>query len=440
MAEHGEEPAARDLVLGVAVVLAEGLKRSLDLLEARFDLRWQLVQVGVTLDKPVIFAAERGDLRRVVRRAFDVARIDPRQSVAGRIVDVGLRPLPPPTCSGVLGQDRELLENQPVQQGHVVQPAAPVVGEEVAGHGSPRRFIGLGADEHGAAVARLDLGGGQRLADVGGRAVVGELLVDLFLPGMVVGDREGHELVETQVLGPAKVDQARTEIGQPQALANHPGADAEPRGDFLGAPALALVKVAEGFELVGGMHGRAGDVFVQADLPGVQLGFNHAGDGAGLADDLAQRQQLHRLPAPLADGDQPEAGRLAAVVEFRFDDRLLQHLLGRDACRQRLDGLGAVRGLAGVPGRGLELVEGNVDLGARDDLNFGHDDLLWGLGCQAHARLTPCPSARPGVQAEAPLRGEPAAGPLPDTADVFRLAKGTEAGRKRRRSAPRAEP
>ena len=36
--------------------------------------------------------------------------------------------------------------------------------------------------------------------------------------------------------------------------------------------------------------------------------------------------------------------------------------------------------------------------------------LLWGMGCRRKARLNPCPSARPGVQTEGRLRGEPAAG------------------------------
>ena len=200
------------------------------------------------------------------------------------------------------------------------------------------------------------------------------------------------------------------------------------------------MQVVKGLKLVGRMHGGAGDVFVETDLLRVALGVDQTRDHVALGDLLSLRQQPQRQPTSLPDGHQPKAGHCAGRVALGLDHRLLQETLGCDARGQGFDGLWAVSRLARVARRLLELVEGDFDLGARDDLDWrhlGHDDLLGVRVAGAQARLRPCPSARPGVQAEARFRGEPAAGPINAAANAFDRA---EAGRKASPSALRAEP
>ncbi|WP_348649503.1 hypothetical protein [Phenylobacterium sp. NIBR 498073] len=147
-------------------------------------------------------------------------------------------------------------------------------------------------------------------------------------------------------------------------------------------------------KLVGRMHGGAGDVFVETDLLRVALGVDQTGDHAALGDLLSLRQQPQRQPASLPDRHEPEAGHCAGRVALRLDHRLLQETLGCDARGQGFDGLWAVSRLASIARRLLEFVEGDFDLGARDDLDLrhlGHDDLLWGQGC----RRTGAPAALP---------------------------------------------
>src|SRR3546814_12751195 len=93
-----------------------------------------------------------------------------------------------------------------------------------------------------------------------------------------------------------------------------------------------------------------------------------------------------------------------------------------------------MRHLAGILGRLLELVQRHekdaaVLLGRLDLNGIGHLTAPWAwVSAQRSAALKPCPSARPGVQTEGRLRGEPAA-----------RSEAEEAGRKTIRRAPGAE-
>ena len=101
----------------------------------------------------------------------------------------------------------------------------------------------------------------------------------------------------------------------------------------------------------------AGDVLVQADLGRIVLRVDHAADGLGLLDLLALGAQQLRQPPAFADGDEIEAGFRTLGVKLRLHNQILQDALGMYARRLRLDRGLAVRRLAGIPGRLLELVE-----------------------------------------------------------------------------------
>lgn len=80
-------------------------------------------------------------------------------------------------------------------------------------------------------------------------------------------------------------------------MGRHP----EPGADLLGAVALLNGEPLEGLELVGGMHGLAGHVLIEADLVGVVLGVHDDPNRMGPLDRLALGQQPKSLTTPLAD-------------------------------------------------------------------------------------------------------------------------------------------
>ncbi|MNE94936.1 hypothetical protein D3C80_1929590 [compost metagenome] len=81
-------------------------------------------------------------------------------------------------------------------------------------------------------------------------------------------------------------------------MGQHP----EARADLLRAVALLPCQPAEGLELVGRVHGLAGDVLVEADLMGVVQGIDDHLDRMGPLDGLALHQHPQGLPPPLPDG------------------------------------------------------------------------------------------------------------------------------------------
>ncbi|MNL24522.1 hypothetical protein D3C87_1459570 [compost metagenome] len=181
----------------------------------------------------------------------------------------------------------------------------------------------------------------------------------------------------------------------------------EPGGNLFRVPSAIVRKLAEPLELIGGVHGFAGDVLVKADFRRVVLGIQNAADGFGLLDLLALNPQQLRQPPAFADGHKIASGRLAFRVRLRLHHQILQHSLGADAGGQSLDVGFAVRGLAGVLGRPLQLVQGHVqhravfdgggfgNCGGRfDGVSHGLDP-HW-LGLERSAALQPWPSPRPG--------------------------------------------
>ena len=301
---------------------------------------------------------------------------------------------PQPALGGphYLGLGGEFFEGEPVEQSRVLEPALSVLAEQVAADSSPCRLIGLGPDQTRTAVGSLDLMLGHHPADEVGRSVVGQVAPDLFLPGVVLADGEGHQLVEGYLLGAIGGHQDRADRAKAQPPLYQGRRDAEPRPDLLGAPPLGVRQLAEGLELVGGMHGETGDVFVETDLEGVIVGVEQAADGLGLGQTFAFGQEPQGQPTAFANGNEVITRLLAFTIAFGLDHGRLQHPLGGDGGGERLDVGCGVRGPPRIARGLLEPVEGDEDflptLGGESWVDR-HGGLLLGLGCGRKAACTP---------------------------------------------------
>ena len=247
----------------------------------------------------------------------------------------GLRPLGQP------------LDGQTLQQFGVGDVAAACILEQVAHHDTARCLVGRDADELGQGVGgRVDFAPEQQAAQTAGVAVVGRRRVpNPFLRGVVVGDRQRHQLVKVDLVLPEQLEQHRRHLRQLQAALHRQRRDAEahrhvfharPCGDHLG----------EGRDGIGHAH----------RSPATVLG--HARGDGGIARDqpaknvLVERdvtglgQQAQRTQATATRCDAIVTGRLAALGFVGMNDEVLQQALGLDECRQFADILTA--GLAHV--------------------------------------------------------------------------------------------
>ena len=240
------------------------------------------------------------------------------------------------------------------------------------------------------------------------------LVEHLTLALLILADAEGHQLVQRQ----RPVAIGRHEFGrrrpEPQPLTDRLRGHPEAGADLLGTIAPLVREPLEGLELIGRVHGLAGDVLVQTDLVSVIFRIDRHLDRMGPLDRLALDQQPQGLAPPLPDGDEVGAGRGAVLAALDLDHGRLQHPLDLDGGGQRLDpGLGVLH-LPGVLRRRLQPVQRNHDLRAVSRLLIrcgrggvsrrtglgglsSHVCLLWAwVAGTRTARLKPCPSARPG--------------------------------------------
>jgi hypothetical protein len=152
-------------------------------------------------------------------------------------------------------------------------------------------------------------------------------LENLLLPGMVLGDREGHKLVQRQTVLAIDLQQPRADSAQAKPLLHHARRHAEPRADLLRAPTLVVGKL-RGTARTGrrGAWG-PGHVLVQTDLGRIVRRIQPAAHRLGLPDLLALGAQQHRQPAALTSGDEIVAGRRAVLLGFGLDDKVLDQPL-----------------------------------------------------------------------------------------------------------------
>ncbi|MNT60294.1 hypothetical protein D3C72_1978660 [compost metagenome] len=93
---------------------------------------------------------------------------------------------------------------------------------------------------------------------------------------------------------------------------------------------------------------------------GVVQGVHHHLDQVGPLDRLALGQQPQRLPPSLPYGDQVAAGRRALPVPLDLHHGRLEHALGADRGRQRLDGGAGCPVLRAFLGVGLSRSSGTM--------------------------------------------------------------------------------
>jgi hypothetical protein len=125
-------------------------------------------------------------------------RIGPAQPVGVGIIDVNRNPLPAFRLLHLRGDPFQLFDDKPVQQRGVFVEAAAILREQVADDVAACFGVGFRADEDRAPIRRRNMRSHEVAADEGRIAVIGQVFVNLFLPRMVLGDGEGHQLVQRQ--------------------------------------------------------------------------------------------------------------------------------------------------------------------------------------------------------------------------------------------------
>ena len=154
---------------------------------------------------------------------------------------------------------------------------------------------------------------------------------------MIVGEREGHELVERELA----LAVARHERGahgcELEALLHHRRSDAETRGDLLDPEAAVIDELLEGLELIRRVHAGADHVLREADLRGDAVGLDQARDRLVSLDPLLLGEDPERLAPALAGGDEIPARLSALAVPLWLDDERLQEPVCRDARGELLE-------------------------------------------------------------------------------------------------------
>ena len=246
--------------------------------------------------------------------------------------------------------------------------------EQVARDHAAGRFVGLCTDEYSALVARLGGAFGQQAADVVGLLVVApsQALPHLLLTGMVVCDRETHELLKAhRVLG-VEVEQLRADRDELEALAHDSRRDEEPCCNLLVSQPVFVPERLEGPELIERVQGFPHRVLGQAVLLGDAVRLHEAGHGGSLGQPLLLDQELERLKAPPAGRHLERARLLTLSVPHGPHAQGLQQAAPGNVLGQFLDahaGLDAAHvGLAQH-----QLVQGDVARRAQHDL--GHEVL-----------------------------------------------------------------
>ena len=336
MIEDDKGPATRDV--GGVIGLTLGLKPldlSFKLAETRIDFVGQFLRALMLLRQAVELGLRGIQGGLIFRRQVHCLRIGPAQPVAVRVVEEDLRPFPALRFHQCVGFASKLGHHQHIEQRHVLEIAAAILGEEIAQDRATNLGILFRADKDRAAIRGGDMGFGEHAADRAGIAVIGQPLIGGLLPGMVLGNRKGHQLVKRQIAVAVDLHQLGRYRAQAKPLPHHMRRHAEPGGDFFRAETAFFGELLERLELVGGMHVLARDIFVEADFVRIVRGVDDAADRFGLFDLLALDAQKLRQPAAFADGDEIEPGCRAIRVQFRLDDKVLQNALRGDAGRHR---------------------------------------------------------------------------------------------------------
>jgi hypothetical protein len=146
----------------------------------------------------VYFGPGRVQRRLIRSRKLHRVRIDAAHAMGVGKVEMRFRPFPPLRLAQPIGLAAELGRDEEVQQRDIFQIAAAILAEEVAQQGAARLHIILKADKARAALGGRNVGFGEHAADGAGVPIVGETVEHGLLPGVILGDGKGCQLLQRQ--------------------------------------------------------------------------------------------------------------------------------------------------------------------------------------------------------------------------------------------------
>ncbi len=200
MIEDHEGPAARYVVGIVSLTLGvDPLHFGFKLPAPRIDIVGKFLGAFVLLGQAVVFRLRGVVGGGIVRRQFHRLRIGSTQAMAMRIIEIGLHPFPPFRLAQGGRRAFQLFQGQPVEQRHVLEIATAILGEQVAQDGAARVRVGLRPDKDRAAIRGGDIGLGEQAANGAGITVIRQPLIGGVLSGVILGDGEGHQLIQRQI-------------------------------------------------------------------------------------------------------------------------------------------------------------------------------------------------------------------------------------------------
>ncbi len=372
-------PGPRDLLqVIVDRPLLQGLYGVFEFAQPLIDLVGILLGLGVFGFQRLEFVLQLRQRRSflVRHRARDTGQLPQAHAEAIRQVDSHFDPLPA-FFRHRLGAGGQFLRHELVEQGHVLEPAAPIAFEEIAQNGAPSRFVSRGTYERGATVFGAHTGLRQHAPDLVGVLRPGrfERLPDLALTVMIRIHREGHELFESHVVLGVNVEQGRGHGRKFEPLPDHLRRHEERGRDLL----LALPFLAqrhEGPKLVQRMQRGALQVLGERVIFGGDLTVgiaDNAGNWRVLRKPLLFHQQGEGLVPPPTGRDLVFAAFLPAGIQNRPRMQALKETSPGDVFREFFDGDARLD----LPNIGLaqhELVESDIAGRREGDFlgRFGH--------------------------------------------------------------------
>lgn len=173
------------------------------------------------------------------------------------------------------GGSLQLLDGKKLKEVRVFHMGAGAIVEEIPQQDTTRRLIGLDAGKAPKCGVRRMRGLGQLIFDALRMDSIAALhcFLDRELAVMVFGQRESHLAFEGQFARTELLDDLRSDTGKPETPPHQVNRDAEFQRDFVFTAALGDHLV-EGFEMVGGVHRRALEVFRGRVKDGVTLVFD----------------------------------------------------------------------------------------------------------------------------------------------------------------------
>ena len=202
--------------------LLESGQRRLDLGKPLVDLLRNLIRLGVSLFQLVELGPEGVVSSHLFLRQRTLLPDKAAQIVGVAIREVG-RDLNPPPAFGAnrVGFALELIRDQPVEQGWILQPAAVIRIEEIAQDGPARSLVSFDPDELGPLVRGAHRAFRQHATDLVGLLGIGALqrLPHLLLTRMVGIDGERHDLVQGHAVLGIDIEQLGRDGSKAQPLA-----------------------------------------------------------------------------------------------------------------------------------------------------------------------------------------------------------------------------